>query len=470
MARRINRSSIIFIIGMTLYWSILRIDFYNLFSIYTSENTGPDIASLLIFIAGMLVLCLIAFSCRKAIVKLRNSQLFVLIVVGIGVVANFMLFICNTILPGMEFLIPWSLILGFATVIALTYAWMSFLPRVSMQKIIFRAALSFSLSFVVSLPVTLLPWISWPFFSIVSALSALFWMWYVRTTEIRGINLQISSSSLPFSHMLSILVIIALLIGSFLRIVLGHDEAEITTAFSSISLVRMTITFICSIIIVAVSLLINRVDRILSISLSILLILFFAGLLVAATLSQSELAARTAEILVVASRSLLSFFLWILLACSPARKQARFTMTAAVVFLLVEAVYRFSVRCALLIAGTYGISLGDNISVIGLTLALMLIVICIVFFNSLGGLRTSTKANDTIDDQSILQNAKATYQLTDRETEVLELIVQGRSYRKIGEILCISPNTVQTHTKNLYRKLGAHTKQEIIDMFNDLAK
>jgi DNA-binding CsgD family transcriptional regulator len=46
--------------------------------------------------------------------------------------------------------------------------------------------------------------------------------------------------------------------------------------------------------------------------------------------------------------------------------------------------------------------------------------------------------------------------LTTREIEVLRLIAQGCSYRVAGERLGISTQTVATHVKNLYRKLGVH--------------
>jgi DNA-binding CsgD family transcriptional regulator len=43
--------------------------------------------------------------------------------------------------------------------------------------------------------------------------------------------------------------------------------------------------------------------------------------------------------------------------------------------------------------------------------------------------------------------------LTEREIEVLELLAGGRSLREAGDILGLSWRTVQTHSKNIYRKL-----------------
>jgi DNA-binding NarL/FixJ family response regulator len=45
-------------------------------------------------------------------------------------------------------------------------------------------------------------------------------------------------------------------------------------------------------------------------------------------------------------------------------------------------------------------------------------------------------------------------ELTDREREVLELIAQGRSNKAIGELLFLSPKTVETHIRQIFQKLG----------------
>ena len=51
-----------------------------------------------------------------------------------------------------------------------------------------------------------------------------------------------------------------------------------------------------------------------------------------------------------------------------------------------------------------------------------------------------------------------------RETEILAMLARGRSAPFIAQELVISPNTVKTHVKHIYAKLGAHSQQEIIDL------
>jgi DNA-binding NarL/FixJ family response regulator len=44
--------------------------------------------------------------------------------------------------------------------------------------------------------------------------------------------------------------------------------------------------------------------------------------------------------------------------------------------------------------------------------------------------------------------------LSDREREVFHLVVEGQSSAEIGEILCLSPKTIETYRSRLMHKLG----------------
>lgn len=54
--------------------------------------------------------------------------------------------------------------------------------------------------------------------------------------------------------------------------------------------------------------------------------------------------------------------------------------------------------------------------------------------------------------------------LTQREVEVLELQARGRDLSRMADALYVSENTIRSHCRNLYRKLGVHSKQEALDM------
>ncbi len=53
-------------------------------------------------------------------------------------------------------------------------------------------------------------------------------------------------------------------------------------------------------------------------------------------------------------------------------------------------------------------------------------------------------------------------ELSVRETEILELIGQGMTNKKIAEKLYISPFTVKRHIENIYQKLQAHNRIELL--------
>jgi DNA-binding NarL/FixJ family response regulator len=52
-------------------------------------------------------------------------------------------------------------------------------------------------------------------------------------------------------------------------------------------------------------------------------------------------------------------------------------------------------------------------------------------------------------------------QLTERETEVLNMVAKGMSYRQIAERLVLSHRTVQNHVQNTLRKLQLHNRVEL---------
>lgn len=52
--------------------------------------------------------------------------------------------------------------------------------------------------------------------------------------------------------------------------------------------------------------------------------------------------------------------------------------------------------------------------------------------------------------------------LSGRETEIIQLIAEGFSTKQIAEKLFLSARTIETHRKNIYRKLGVHTNVELV--------
>lgn len=57
--------------------------------------------------------------------------------------------------------------------------------------------------------------------------------------------------------------------------------------------------------------------------------------------------------------------------------------------------------------------------------------------------------------------------LSSRETQVLELLAQGKSYSTIGDELFITKETAKTHIKNIYTKLQVKSKADAIAKANE---
>ena len=60
--------------------------------------------------------------------------------------------------------------------------------------------------------------------------------------------------------------------------------------------------------------------------------------------------------------------------------------------------------------------------------------------------------------------------LSAREVDVLRLLARGRTTVRIEAELGISSNTVNTHVKHVFQKLGVHSRQELLDLLEHAAR
>jgi LuxR family maltose regulon positive regulatory protein len=75
---------------------------------------------------------------------------------------------------------------------------------------------------------------------------------------------------------------------------------------------------------------------------------------------------------------------------------------------------------------------------------------------------------DALDDARGRHPLYLVEPLTSRELEVLELLAGGLSNREIGQQLVISLPTVKSHTRNIYGKLGVHSRKEAVSQARTL--
>lgn len=127
----------------------------------------------------------------------------------------------------------------------------------------------------------------------------------------------------------------------------------------------------------------------------------------------------------------------------------------------------------ILIGSTLGtkvlnVSNGINSSITAL-LIVFIILIILPFLNKYLSLiiddniflfRFYNKAENADDDEIKLTNKYPN--LTDRENEIVDLLLTGRTYKMIAEELYLSQNTIKTHIKNIYSKYNVNSKVELI--------
>jgi DNA-binding CsgD family transcriptional regulator len=53
------------------------------------------------------------------------------------------------------------------------------------------------------------------------------------------------------------------------------------------------------------------------------------------------------------------------------------------------------------------------------------------------------------------------FHISEREREVLVLLLRGKSYTEIADLLCISLATVKTHVSHIYKKVGVGSKMQL---------
>lgn len=73
----------------------------------------------------------------------------------------------------------------------------------------------------------------------------------------------------------------------------------------------------------------------------------------------------------------------------------------------------------------------------------------------------ATKVLKMMVQQSPAGN-QSSFDLSDREKEILSFLVEGMSYKMIADAGSISLDTVRSHIKNIYEKLHVHSKGEAV--------
>lgn len=73
----------------------------------------------------------------------------------------------------------------------------------------------------------------------------------------------------------------------------------------------------------------------------------------------------------------------------------------------------------------------------------------------------ASKVLDYFQQQQVKQANLHDSHITDREKEILALLMKGLSYKEIAAMIFVSIETLNTHIKNIYRKLNVHSRSEL---------
>lgn len=88
--------------------------------------------------------------------------------------------------------------------------------------------------------------------------------------------------------------------------------------------------------------------------------------------------------------------------------------------------------------------------------------------SGLWGLELTTVEVPPAKDEEMASLLMSRYSLTPRECEVTTFLSKGRNEPYISETLFLSRATVHTHVRAIYQKLGVHSRQELLNLLEDL--
>jgi len=111
------------------------------------------------------------------------------------------------------------------------------------------------------------------------------------------------------------------------------------------------------------------------------------------------------------------------------------------------------------------------LTTVALVAVYLLMMVALFLFKDRGfkGEETGVVIADENPEQHLFTRCDALakqYQFTPRETEIFKLLAQGYTMPVISEKLYVSENTIKSHVKSIYSKLGIHTRVELIELAN----
>lgn len=166
-----------------------------------------------------------------------------------------------------------------------------------------------------------------------------------------------------------------------------------------------------------------------------------------------------------ASADCIIVFSWVVVACVVYRKKLQpiFYFGLSIIIYSNTAPFPKAAFDALFPQVDFG---AGSLVAIALAFAMAVALVgCTVFLSAVRKPSALPKSSQPPKEEcSSLEWMKESYGLTLREIEVVDLLTRGYTMPQTGERLFISHDTVRSHVKSIYKKLGVHSKGELIDI------
>lgn len=199
---------------------------------------------------------------------------------------------------------------------------------------------------------------------------------------------------------------------------------------------------------------------------ALLALAYMAALLVVVLGDQSQTVTLVGKRILVAAEHSVEILLAIVLACEASRRNSCASSIFALYGAAVLAVPQFITLDLMYQSGVLeslaSISLVTPLAAIGAFAVAAACIVMLMRFST----RTAAEATEQSSDwqQDLCRKALAGHDVTPREFDVVLFTYRGYSAKRIAEELLVSESTVKAHLSHAYRKLGVHTKQELISI------
>lgn len=448
--------------GLACYWSFFRRYEFSVFFLgYEGAGWYLTISYGIVMVLMMIVASVVIVCRQWALRALSIYRMQVMLLCLLGSIG----YVCLAAAPHVPlptwFVCGVGLVLIAVSYVSLTFAWTVSIVEIGGSKALACAALSFPLSSLLSLcAYTSLPMVL-TVTTLLPALSGICWF-FLKTKPMLAIDHARSAlRRLPWNQIA--------IFGAFIivgRLIVGILYLDGTTVVLSERIETIVLSSVVLCLVAAMLLRSRQWESMLRRCWVIIAIIYFMGVMLVIPFNSAFSYLGTGTI--TAELNCFEILLWIILVAVVSQERISPILVFGLYFIFLKALPTLAGRVVVpWLVDSFGWSTQEYSVVLVIVMALMLMGSVFVFLNA-QAIKNASQASGQIPNQvprnDICAQIAAEASLSPREVEVLSYVSKGYSTKRIAEMLVVSQGTVQTHVKNMYRKIGVHTKQELIDI------